>query len=125
AREPGRRVKRPNGSHGVITMAALDLRKHPDHRAELGSQLLLGETVRVLGESRAGEWLRIRNDADGYAGWARAWGVRRVSATRANRWRRKSKARVIDSFAPVLAAPAGGHLLLPAFWNSRLIAGPR
>ena len=53
----------------VVSLPALDLRHEPRHAAELGSQLLLGETVRVLGESRDPGWVRVRNDADGYTGW--------------------------------------------------------
>src|SRR6185369_1191168 len=47
----------------------------PTHAVELLSQLLLGETVTLLSRSRDGGWLRVRNEADGYAGWVRAWGV--------------------------------------------------
>ena len=58
-------------TRAVVALAALDLRRTPDHRSELKSQLLLGEVVRVLGPSRDGQWWRVRNEADGYAGWAR------------------------------------------------------
>ncbi len=118
-------MTRSPGTHGVVTMAALDLRKRPEHRAELGSQLLLGETVRVIGQASRGQWLRVRNEADGYAGWVRAWGIRRVSRVRAGRWRDRARARVNESFAAIRAREAAGPLLMPAFWNSRLIAGPR
>ena len=45
---------------GVVALAALDLRTAPDHRAELGSQLLLGETVRPAGRAPRGGWLHVR-----------------------------------------------------------------
>ena len=44
----------PAPTHGVVCSAALDLRCAPEHRAELGSQLLLGEVVRLTGRPRKG-----------------------------------------------------------------------
>jgi len=108
---------------GVVTLAALDARPRPDHRTELVSQLLLGETVRVLATDRAGHWLRVRNDGDGYVGWVRAWGIRSLGAADASRWRRRAKARIADAYAEVMSEPGRGHQLTPAFWNGRLVAG--
>ena len=51
----------------VVSLAALDVRRRPEHRSELGSQLLLGEVVRILARSRDGLWHRLENAADGYA----------------------------------------------------------
>ena len=36
----GRTAKTP---YAVVSLAALDVRKRPDHRSELGSQLLMGD----------------------------------------------------------------------------------
>ena len=73
-------------THAVVAHPSLDLRPRPDHRAELGSQLLMGEVVRVLAAAGAGAWLRVRNQADGYEGWVRAWGLVPCGAARARRW---------------------------------------
>jgi hypothetical protein len=108
---------------GVVTLAALDARPRPDHRSELVSQLLLGETVRVLAADDAGHWLRVRNERDGYAGWVRGWGIRPLDAMAAARWGRRAMARIADAYAPVTAEPGRGHVLTPAFWNGRLVAG--
>ena len=118
-------MRNGDASCGVVVLAALDVRPRPEHRAELVSQLLLGETVRVLASPRGGEWLRVRNDADGYAGWVRSWGLRRASPARIRRWRGLAGGRVVVSFGEVRADPRGGHLLTPVFWNARLIAGRR
>jgi cell wall-associated NlpC family hydrolase len=59
-------------------------------RAEQASQLVLGETARVLENS--GDWLRIRSDIDGYEGWVHRGYLRAVSEADAARWRREATA---------------------------------
>ena len=59
-------------------------------RAEQASQLILGETARVLENS--GDWLRIRSDVDAYEGWVHRGYVRAVSEADAGRWRREATA---------------------------------
>jgi hypothetical protein len=46
-------------THAVVSLAALDMRRRPEHRAELTSQLLLGEVVRILGVRSGGHWWRV------------------------------------------------------------------
>lgn len=118
-------MKRLPFSHGVVSLAALDLRRRPDHRGELGSQLLIGEVVRILEASRDGLWWRVRNLADGYEGWVRTWGLVGASARRAARWARLARARVLRICVEAHATPAGGALTSPLFWNGRVIAGRR
>ena len=113
------RVKRP--PFAVVSIAALDVRKRPEHRSELGSQLLLGEIARVMGSSRDGLWSRVENVADGYRGWARNWGLIPVSAARAARWRARASARIARPSVEATATPRGGLLVSPLFLNSRLI----
>jgi hypothetical protein len=116
-------MKTLRSSHGVVSIAALDLRKRPDHRSELRSQLLLGESVRTLGVSRDGSWWRVENRVDGYRGWIRVWGIVGSTAARARGWERRAKARVTVSYTEVRARRGGGSLVSPLFWNSRVIAG--
>lgn len=105
----------------MVTLAALDVRRSPEHRSELGSQLLLGEVVRLLATSRDGLWHRIENRADGYRGWARNWGLIPVSAARAARWGARARARVVRACVGATSSPQGGPLVSPLFLNSRLI----
>ncbi len=105
----------------VVCLASLDLRVRPDHRAELGSQLLLGEVVR-LGASRAG-WRRVTNLADGYSGWVREWGLVAATARRAAAWRARATATVVAPIAMLRARPGGGIGVGPIFLGSRAIAG--
>ena len=110
-------------THGVVSLAALDLRRRPDHRSELRSQLLMGEVVRIVGGRPGAEWRRIENESDGYRGWARSWGFVPVSAARAGRWRRAASAHVSRSFAEAREAPGRGAMLSPLFWGARVIPG--
>lgn len=108
---------------GVVALAALDLRRQPDHRSEMRSQLLTGEVVRVLSRSPDGQWLRVRNRADGYSGWIRGWGVVSATATRAGTWLRRANARVVVPMIPLAAAPGSGTGVGPLFFNARVIPG--
>lgn len=105
----------------VVSLAALDLRVRPDHRAEMASQLLLGEIVR-LGAGRGG-WRRVTNQSDGYSGWVREWGLVHASARRATAWRRKATATVRVPVTLLRATRAGGIGVGPVFLGSRAIPG--
>ena len=48
-------------------MTVIPMRAEPSHCAEMVSQLLFGETYRVL--ETADEWVRIETHHDGYEGW--------------------------------------------------------
>lgn len=117
--------------HAVVSLPLLDLRPEPRHASELRSQLLMGETVRLLGRPRSG-WVRVRNDADGYAGWVRQWGLVPATRERAARWRRLATGRIGAAMAQVLALPPGGRsrpardaaTVSPVFFGNRLIAAP-
>jgi gamma-D-glutamyl-L-lysine dipeptidyl-peptidase len=109
----------------VVTLPSLDMRRRPDHASEMTSQLNLGEVVDVLGGGAGGRWLRVRNQADGYAGWVRAWGVVPATRTRARRWLERAAARISVVQAVVLSGPGKGITVSPLLWGARLIAGPR
>jgi hypothetical protein len=113
----------PAPTHGVVCSAALDLRVRPEHRAELGSQLLLGEVVRIAGKPRKG-WLAVESTADGYRGWVREWGLVPVSPARARAWQRHALWRVADPITAVRARPGAGIAVSPLFFGSFVIAGP-
>lgn len=105
----------------VVSLAALDLRVRPDHRAELGSQLLLGEVVR-LGAARRG-WRRVTNLADGYSGWVRDWGLVPAPPRRVAAWRALASATVVAPLAMLRARRGGGIGVGPLFLGSRAIPG--
>jgi len=101
----------------VVTIAALDVRKRPDHRSELGSQLLCGELVRVLARVDGDRWWRVAGQ-DGYRGWARSWGLAELPD--AGAWERSARARLVVPCAFVRTRPKGGEVLGPVYLHSRL-----
>src|SRR5512138_461621 len=111
----------PRSSHAVVTLPALDVRRRPSHQAELTSQLLMGEVVRVLGRGPRPEWRRVENLADGYRGWVRTWGLVPVARVRALVWLRKATARVTVPVSSATTRRGGGALVSPLFLNSRVI----
>lgn len=46
---------------------AVPLRLGPSHKAEMGSQILLGEVFYII--DKAGEWLKIKLNFDNFEGW--------------------------------------------------------
>ncbi len=112
-------------THAVVSIAALDVRRRPDHAAELTSQLLLGEVVRLLGGTRGGQWWRVQNLADGYRGWVRGWGLVPTTRSRAESWRRRARARVARPVVDLTVGRGRGGVVSPLFLNSAVIAAPR
>lgn len=54
-------------SAGICHLAVIPMRAEPSHRAEMVSQLLFGETYRVL--DNADGWVRVETHHDSYMGW--------------------------------------------------------
>ena len=108
---------------GIVTLAALDVRHRPDHASEMGSQLLMGEVVRVIRRASEGRWLLVDNVADGYRGWVRAWGVLLAGPRQVAVWRRRALARVTALWVEVREGPGRGPLISPLFWGARVIGG--
>ena len=101
-------------------------------RAEQASQLILGETARVLENS--GDWLRVRSDVDAYEGWVHRGYVRAVTEADAARWRREATAwsdgARVDSDDVVRPIPLrarvvldGDVIILPDGGRGRLVDG--
>lgn len=56
-----------NMTCGICRIMAMPLRKEPSDRSEMVSQLLYGDTYKVLEESK--KWLFVKMDFDAYEGW--------------------------------------------------------
>jgi hypothetical protein len=54
--------------YAVIAVPAAPIRRKPNHRKEMVSQLLFGESVKVL-KTEGHLWVKIRSLHDGYEGW--------------------------------------------------------
>lgn len=53
---------------GIATLSVASARELPDHKAELGMQVLMGRLVRVLERGTNAMWYHIQS-ADGYCAW--------------------------------------------------------
>jgi len=104
--------------YAVVRNASVDVRRHPSHRSELRSQLLMGEVVRILSVRGSGRWSRVENKADGYRGWVRAWGLFPVTEAEAEAWSRSARWRVARSHIELRSGPGRGEIVGPLFWNS-------
>lgn len=105
----------------LVTLAALDVRRSPSHQAELGSQLLCGESVRILARTRDLQWARVENRSDGYRGWVRVWGLRECSPAEIRAWARTARWRLAVHQAVVRRGAGKGARVAPLFWNSRVV----
>jgi gamma-D-glutamyl-L-lysine dipeptidyl-peptidase len=54
-------------THGICHVSQIPIRSHPASNAEMVSQLLYGETYRILKSEN--DWSFIAMDYDGYEGW--------------------------------------------------------
>ncbi|SFI94449.1 SH3 domain-containing protein [Kaistella treverensis] len=62
---------------GICTVSVAALRSEPSQRAEMTSQLLYGETIKIL--ANEGKFLKIQMDFDQYEGWVDAQQISEIS----------------------------------------------
>jgi hypothetical protein len=118
-------VSRRRHRFAIVNIPVLDLRRRPDHRGELGSQLLLGEAVRLAAGAVRGGWVRVESLADGYRGWARDWGLLECDTKGLSEWLGRSRHRVSAPLALVSARERGGESLGPLPWMARVRVAER
>ena len=61
------REKVAAGGHGIIRLGAVAGKAEASHKSELVTQLLFGETFKILDTNK--EWVKVENTADGYVCW--------------------------------------------------------
>jgi hypothetical protein len=111
------------GSFGIVTIAALDLRVAPDHRSELASQFLLGESVRCLRAARTGDWWEVESRTDGDRGWLRTWGIRPIGESDLRAWEQTATGRIRALAVEGRHGPGTGRVITPLYWMSRVVPG--
>ncbi len=72
--------------YGICKFTVVPVRKKPDHRSEQVTQLLFGETYRLLSVSENNEWLQIEVVYDHYTGWIAANQHQKLSNRGKQRW---------------------------------------
>ena len=116
---------------GVVAVAPLaPLLASPSVRAEQVSQLLLGETARLLAAD--GEWRRLRCTLDGYEGWTHRGYLRELDDAALEAWRPSgwSEGADVDASGAKVRLPLrarvaleGGVLALPDGRQARVVSG--
>jgi len=72
-------------NYALVSVPAAAVRRKPNHRREMVSQLLFGEAVRVIREK--GElWVKVRSLHDNYEGWMTNTLLQEVSKEEANQY---------------------------------------
>jgi hypothetical protein len=69
--------------YAVVNVPAAPVRRKPRHNKEMVSQLLFGETVKVL-KTRGDLWVKIQSLHDGYEGWMTNTMIEEVDEITAN-----------------------------------------
>jgi len=106
--------------YGICLLPVIPLRKEPDDRSEMLTQLIFGETARIF-EVRQ-KWLSVETDLDQYPGW--------VDAKQLTRLPRNDYERFLRDDFELVAAPfveaeieGGGISYLPAGSSVRGLFG--
>jgi len=115
----------PAATFAVVRLSSLDVRLRPDHASEMGSQLLMGEVVRVLRRGPGDRWNQVQNLSDGYRGWVRTWGLEPVTPAKRRAWERRAIGRPLRAWLEVREGPGRGALVTPLPWGARVIPGRR
>ena len=53
--------------YGICHLGVIPLRKENDHKSELISQLLYGDSFKIIDQRK--DWFKVRLDWDKYEGW--------------------------------------------------------
>ncbi len=87
---------------GIITVSVANMRIDPGEDAELGSQILMGATVKIL--KKKGGWVYVQS-ADKYLGWADPDQMIRVTEGSAKEWNNSRRVFVTSYFGFILQQP--------------------
>ncbi len=96
---------------GLVTLSVINIRKHPDHAAEMVSQSILGTPVRIL-KNRAG-WSLIRTPDD-YIGWAEESSLEPMTTGEMNGWKRSDRV-ITQKNCGWIYESAGGEAVIGDF----------
>ncbi len=94
----------------LVKRSVADVRRMPNGLAEQVSQLLVGESVRIL-EGR-GDWSLVRAEHDGYIGWARTAALHVCDRKTVRAYHKSSNVLVRAGLARAFDRPSTGAQLL-------------
>ena len=89
-----------NQQYAVANNSVINIRSQPKHAAELGTQGLLGMSLRVL--DKKGDFYRIQTP-DNYISWVDKGGITLMTANQINTWNQSKKVLYTNNFGFVYA----------------------
>jgi SH3-like domain-containing protein len=92
---------------GLVTLSVSNIRKLPDHRAELVSQAVLGTPVRIL-KNKSG-WLLVQTP-DHYLGWTESSSVKTMTESERAVWKRSDRVITIINTGLIYSSPSGSGI---------------
>jgi gamma-D-glutamyl-L-lysine dipeptidyl-peptidase len=79
---------------GLVTLSVVNLRKEPDHAAELVSQARLGTPVKILKDQHS--WLLVQTP-DNYISWVERSSIVRMDKQEMARWKKRDKVIYLEN----------------------------
>jgi SH3-like domain-containing protein len=83
---------------GLATLSVINIRKQPDHKAEMVSQAILGTPLIILKNKES--WLLIETP-DHYIGWTESSSVERMTTSDMNKWKQSDRVITLVSSGSV------------------------
>lgn len=114
--------------YGICLLPVVPLRREPNDRSEMLTQLLFGETVRIF--ERKQKWISVETDLDGYPGWLDAKQVEPLDEKEYDRIRRSSIILTDELLSPISDAEGNAVNIplsscLPGLKNGVIKVGSR
>ncbi|MBK8884345.1 MAG: C40 family peptidase [Bacteroidales bacterium] len=78
----------------LVTLSVINIRKHPDHRAELVSQAVLGTPLRIL--KYEDDWLLVQTP-DHYIGWTEPSSVEPLTSQAMAEWKKSDRVITVEN----------------------------
>ncbi len=92
---------------GVVTISTGLLRRHPSVTAEMVSQGIMGEEVKLLKKRDLFYFCKL---SDGYLGWMMTSSIQRMNQTEIDQWRSLKKVIYLKNFGEIRSAKKDGAL---------------
>ena len=97
--------------YGISIIGIIPVRKEPDERSEMVSQILFGESYEVI--DRKGNWLQVVMQFDAYQGWIDKKLFTRLGDAAYNQYIMVPPP-VLDAIIMEIEIPGSGPMLIPA-----------
>ena len=100
--------------YGISILSIIPVRREPDERSEMVSQLLFGECYEVIG--RKDNWVQVAMQFDGYQGWIDRKLFIKLSESAYKQYNMHSPP-VLEATIMEIEIPGSGPMLIPAGSN--------